>query len=139
MSRTQRTPEESEKPGNSENPVDPLRIPETTSGRSLRTRTPRNHAPNIDNDSDPDDDKPLQLMVTQSPTRNRSSRQRYSDEHISQTPTGSSYAATSSTRSARTHKRPYYAEAEDTDEEESHRSKRSATQGRYVIESDSTF
>lgn len=141
LTRTQRTPDETDKPvvSNAETPIDPLRIPETTTGRSLRTRTPRTNTSNVDNDSDPDDDKPLHLMVTESPTRNRPSRQttRYSDEHVTQTPTGSSNAAISSTRSARIQKRPYYNEDSDEEEQNGHRSKRPASHGRYVIESNS--
>lgn len=118
---------------NADNPVDPLRIPESISDR-LRNRTPRSNT-NVenDNDSDPDDDKPLHLMVNESPTRSRSSRHttRYSDEHVSQIPTGISNAAASSTRSIRMQKRPYY--NEDSEEEDNHRSKRQASsQGRYV-------
>lgn len=113
---------------NSENLVDPLRIPESISGR-LRNRTPRSNPSNVDNASDTDDDKPLNLFATESPIRQRPSRQstRYSDEHVSQSPAGSS-AAPSSTRSARTQKRPYY--NEDSDEEETQQRKRPATQGR---------
>lgn len=112
-----------------ETPIDPLRIPETTTGRSLRTRTPRNNTSNIDNDSDLDDDN----LQHESPIRNRSSRQstRYSDEHITQTPIVSSHSL--STRSVRTQKRPYY--NEDTDDEDNQRAKRPVTQGRYVIQS----
>ncbi|XP_055320942.1 bromodomain and WD repeat-containing protein 3 isoform X2 [Sitodiplosis mosellana] len=132
LSRLQRSTEELDKSvaSNADCPVDPLRIPESISGR-LRNRTPRSNA-HVDNenDSDPDDDKPLHLMVTESPTRGRSSRHptRYSDEHVSQSPAGSSSVPTSSTRSGRTQKRPYY--NEESDEEESHRSKRQTTQGR---------
>lgn len=133
LSRTQRTPEEPEKSANVETPVDPLRIPETSTGRSLRTRTPRNNTLNDENESDPDDDKPLHLMAIESPTRHRPSRQstRYSDEHVTQTPTGSSNTAISSTRSARSQKRPHY--NEDSEEEDGHRSKRTASHGRYVF------
>lgn len=132
LSRHQQIPDEHNKSHGSivECPVDPLRVPESISGR-LRTRTPKSN-PNADNDSDPDDDKPLHLMVTESPTRSRPSRQstRYSDEHVSQSQAGSSSAATSSTRSSRMQKRPHY--NEDSDEEDNHLSKRQATQGRYV-------
>lgn len=126
----------------SDSPVDPLRIPETNSqpGRSLRTRTPRNNASNLDIDSDPDDDKPLHsLVTTESPTRGSSSRPsrqntRYSDEHISHSqPTGSSSSATptSSMRTCRQHKRPLsYLEA--SDEEDGQRVKRTASHSRYV-------
>lgn len=72
-------------------------------------------------------------MVSESPVRGRPSRQltRHSDEHVSQSPAGSSNVPTSSTRSVRTQKRPYY--NEDSDDEDSHRSKRQTTQGRYVF------
>lgn len=129
LSRLQQNVEELDK-SIPEIPVDPLRIPENRSSR-LRTRTPRSNAI-ADNESDPDDDKPLQFMVTVSPTRNRPSRQasRHSEEHVSQSQSGS---ATSSTRSGRaTCKRPYYNE-EDTDDEDNHRTKRPTTQGRYVV------
>lgn len=113
----------------SENTVDPLRIqPESISGR-LRNRTPRSNA-TVENESDTEDDKPLQNLITvhESP-RSRPIRvsSRYSDDHVTQSQTAS---ATSSTRSGRTHKRPHY--NEDTDEEDNHRTKRQATQGRYV-------
>lgn len=127
----------------SDSPVDPLRIPETNSqsGRSLRTRAPRTNASNVDIDSDPDDDKPLHSLVTESPVRgssSRSSRQntRYSDEHISHSqPTGSSSSMatpSSSMRTCRQQKRPLsYLEA--SDEEDGHRTKRSAAHSsRYV-------
>lgn len=131
MSRHQRNTEDLDRSvaSNTESPIDPLRIPESISGR-LRNRTPKSsqHIDN-DNDSDPDDDKPLHLMVTESPTRGRPSRHttRYSDEHVSQSQAGSS---SSTTRTSRTQKRPYY--NEESDEEDSHRSKRQSTQGRYV-------
>lgn len=123
----------------SDSPVDPLRIPDlnSLSGRSLRTRTPRNNLSNVDIDSDPDDDKPLHRLVTETPIRgsSRSSRQptRYSDEHINHSQqTGSSSAVTpsSSMRPVRTQKRPLY--LEQSDEEDGQRAKRTATQGRYV-------
>lgn len=124
----------------SDSPVDPLRIPDASSqsGRSLRTRTPRANASNLDIDSDPDDDKPLHSLVSESPTRSsgsRPSRQstRYSDEHISQSqPTGSGSAATpsSSVRTCRQQKRPLYLEA--SDEEDGHQAKRAASHSRYV-------
>ena len=134
LSRLQRSTEDLDRSvvSNTDSPVDPLRIPENISGR-LRNRTPRSnvHVDN-ENDSDPDDDKPLHLMVTESPTRSRPSRHtaRYSDEHASNSTAGSSSIPTSSTRSGRNQKRPYY--NEESDEEDSHRSKRQTTQGRYV-------
>lgn len=76
--------------------------------------------------SDPEDDKPLQLMVNESPLRNRPSRHatRYSDEHV-----GPSNSATSSTRSSRTQKRPHYNEMDsDEDDDLNHRTKRRVTQ-----------
>lgn len=140
LSHTHRT-HESSTANHSDSPVDPLRITESQSGRNLRTRTPRNNnASNVDVDSDPDDDKPLHSLVTESPTRGsgRPSRQhntRYSDEHISQTQqtggTSSTATTSSSMRPCRTQKRPHY--LEDSDEEDGQRSKRSATQGRYVV------
>lgn len=132
-SQLQRSSEDLEKShvNNAENHADPLRIPENISGR-LRNRTPRNIT-SVDDESDPDDDKPLRLMVTESPIRSRSSRQstRYSDEHVmTQTPpTGPLNAATSSTRSGRMRKRPHY--NEDSDEEDSNPSKRQTTLSRY--------
>ncbi|XP_031621174.1 bromodomain and WD repeat-containing protein 3 isoform X2 [Contarinia nasturtii] len=140
MSRLQRSPDEHDKShvSNTETPVDPLRIPESISGR-LRNRTPKSNT-NADNESDPDDDKPLHLMVTESPTRSRPSRHltRYSDEHISQTPpTGASSAtASSSTRSCRSQKRPHY--NEESEEDDNHRTKRQATQGRTTWNSSGT-
>lgn len=126
ISRTQRTMDEPEKSvvTNADSAVDPLRLPEPISDR-LRNRTPRNNLANIDNDSDPDDDKPLHLMVSESPVRGRPSRNssRLSDEAV--TPS-SSNLATFSVRSARIQKRPYY--NEDTDEEEAQQPKRLATQ-----------
>lgn len=126
----------------SDSPVDPLRIPETNSqsSRSLRTRTPRANASNLDIDSDPDDDKPLHSLVTESPTRgnsSRSSRQstRYSDEHLSHSqPTGSGSAATpsSSMRTCRQQKRPLSYLEDPSDEEDGHRAKRTANHSRYV-------
>lgn len=132
LSRHQQSPDEHNKSHSSiaESSVDPLRVPENISGR-LRNRTPKRSV-NIENDSDPDDDKPLHLMVSESPTRGRPSRQstRYSDEHVSQSQAGSSSTVASSTRRGRVQKRPHY--NEDTDEEDSYPSKRQATQGRYV-------
>lgn len=121
----------------SESPTDPLRITESQSGRSLRVRTPRNTS-NVDIDSDPDDNKPLHRLVTETPNRtsSRASRQntRYSDEHVSQSqPTGSGSVATpsSSMRTCRTQKRPLY--HEDSDEDDGQRSaKRATNHGRYV-------
>lgn len=135
LSRLQRSTEELDRSvvsNTTDSPVDPLRIPENIAGR-LRNRMPRSnvHVDN-ENDSDPDDDKPLHLMVTESPTRGRPSRHtaRYSDEHVSNSPAGSSSVPTSSTRSGRNQKRPYY--NEESDDEDSHRAKRQTTQGRYV-------
>lgn len=132
-SRQQSSTEQVDKPVNTvESSIDPLRIPEgNTYGRNLRTRTIRANTSNADNESDPDDDKPLHLMVTESPTKARPSRQqsRLSDEHASQAnAAGSSSAANSSIRSVRNQKRPHYNEI-DSDEEDGHRSKRQA-QGR---------
>lgn len=133
MSRLQQNNEEHDKShtSNAESPIDPLRITEGISGR-LRNRTPRSNT-QAENESDPDDDKPLHLMVTESPTRTRTSRQstRYSEEHVSHTTPTSASNASSSTRSCRSQKRPHY--NEDSEEEESHRTKRQATQGRYVF------
>lgn len=82
----------------------------------LRNRTPKNMRIQ-DELSDPDDDKPLHLMVSESPQRGRPARNasRYSDEHVSAGPSNS--ATYSATRSSRTQKRPHYIE-NDTDEEE---------------------
>lgn len=125
LSRHQRNPEELEKPvvSNADNSVDPLRIPSISD--RLRNRTPRNNASNND---DSDDDKPLHLMVNESP-KSRPSRHsaRYSDENVMPS---SSNPPTSSTRSARNQKRLCY--NEDTDEDEIPQPKRQATQGRYV-------
>lgn len=114
-----------EKPvvSNADNSVDPLRIPSISD--RLRNRTPRNNASNND---DSDDDKPLHLMVNESP-KSRPSRHsaRYSDENVIPS---SSNPPTSSTRSARNQKRLCY--NEDTDEDEIPQPKRQATQGRYV-------
>lgn len=123
----------------SDSPVDPLRIPESQPGRSLRTRLPRSIPSNVDIDSDPDDDKPLHRLVTVSPNRgsSRQSRQspRYSDEHMnqSQQSSSSSFATPSSSmRTCRAQKRPLY--LEDSDEEDGHRSaKRTNAHGRYVF------
>lgn len=140
LTQIHRTNESTVTTNHSDSPVDPLRIPEinSQSGRNLRTRTPRNNASNVDIDSDPDDDKPLHSLVTESPIRgsSRPSRQntRYSDEHISQSQqTGSSSSATpsSSMRTCRTQKRPLYLEA--SDEEDGHRAKRTATHSRLVL------
>lgn len=129
---------ESSATNHSDSPVDPLRIPDINSQRSLRTRTQRNNLSNVDIDSDPDDDKPLHSLVTESPNRgnSRPSRQntRYSDEHIShsqQTASSSVATPSSSMRPCRTQKRPLYLEA--SDEEDGHRAKRSATHSRYVF------
>lgn len=134
MSRHQRNTERFDRSANNtDTPVDPLRIPESMSGRTLRTRTPKSNPHADENDSDPDDDKPLHLMVNETPPlRGRPSRQptQFSDEHVSPTPAASSNTPTSSTRSCRTQKRPHY--NEDTDEEDGHRNKRQTTQGRYV-------
>lgn len=102
----------------------------------MRNRTPRNIHSNADqmDDSDPDDDKPLHLMVaTESPIRRtRPVRQHtnYSDDNVSASQPGPS----SSARSVRTqrNKRPYYNEDSDEEEEDdgslvtptSHRTKR---------------
>lgn len=133
-------PVETTSANHSDSPVDPLRITESQSVRSLRVRQPRTTS-HVDNDSDPDDDTPLHRLVTDTPSRvsNRPSRQnpRYSDEHISQSqPTGSSGSMatpSSSLRALRTQKRPHYLD-DDTDEEDGQRlAKRPTNHGRYAF------
>lgn len=116
LSRHQRNPDELD--NSSSVVVDPLRIPTDNAYVSGRLRH-RNNRPassftintsvpeqDPDEESDPEDNKPLHLMVTESPQRNRHSMRNIQDNSTS--------SSLSTSRGSRTLKRPYY--NEDSDE-----------------------
>lgn len=117
LSRHQRNPDELD--NSSSVAVDPLRLPTESPYVSGRLRHRNNRpassftsttaVPDPDPDdeaTDPEDNKPLHLMVTESPQRNRHSMRNVANS--------SSTATLSSLRGSRSLKRPYY--NEDSDE-----------------------
>lgn len=111
-------------------PVDPLRLPESMSARLRHRPQPSNSISNRSNHlssvsdediTDPEDNKPLHLMVTEShPIRakpskimSRNRRRNLSDDEANIALPGPSNSLGVSSRSIRAQKRPYYNEESD--------------------------
>lgn len=130
LSRHQRNPDELDLSSNSTNvPIDPLRLStENSYGSRLRHRNTPNRptasgfaADQDDDNSDPEDNKPLQMIANESPNRTVRSSTRNSTPATSLAPT--------SARNARTQKRPYY--NEDSDESVNTNQTSSTTRNTY--------